>query len=222
LPVADRSAWSDCKADRFTPESSTLVKDILFAVAALSLPAAAGAQPAAEAPATPLSGVTVAVPRRTTVSELAVALPVKCLPARRPADPDIPAPKVVSTFPANGAVVRPGILVLRVTFDLPMSCEGLLTEAAPARNPCPGSTREMLLSYDRRTFRTVCTLDQNTRYGLWTNHGFFHKFTSLAGRPSDSYKLTFATSSQTPVVTVKDALAEDQDAAATTTGAPAG
>ena len=82
---------------------------------------------------TALTGLTVSAARRATLSELTVSPPRKCLEPRRPADPDIPPPKVVSTYPAKGAVVRPGVLVLRLTFDLPMGCE--IEVVSPADYP---------------------------------------------------------------------------------------
>jgi hypothetical protein len=190
------------------------VKTVLSAVCAaalLSLPAVAAARAPADAAAKPtaLTGVTVAVPRRPALSELTVSPPRKCLEPRRPADPQVPPPRVVGAFPAPGAMVRPGILVLRVTFDLPMSCEGSFAAALPLHNPCPGGVHDMLLTYDRRTFRTVCILEKNAHYGLWLNQTIFHRFTSLAGRSSQAYEITFSTSSEPAVDNVRDALAED-------------
>src|SRR5215469_7329191 len=60
-----------------------------------------------------ISGVEVRARRRNVISPVEVRARRNCLRARRPADPDIPPPKLVDTFPANGAVVRPGFLVLR-------------------------------------------------------------------------------------------------------------
>ena len=56
---------------------------------------------------TPLAGVDVVAHRSTHVSEVDVVLP-PCPKANGAPDAEIPIPKVVSTFPAKGAVVRPG------------------------------------------------------------------------------------------------------------------
>ncbi len=161
---------------------------------------------------TALSGLTVAIQRRAVISGVTVAPPAKCLGARKPPSPDVPPPKVVSSYPKPGAVVRPGLLVLRVTFDLPMSCDGMLRTASPWRNPCPGADREFLLSFDRKTIRTVCDLEADTQYGVWMNHDMpQHRFVSLAGLPLEPFELTFATSSDKAIADVSEALAQDAD-----------
>jgi hypothetical protein len=186
-------------------------------IAALLGPAGATAQTAAPSDVKALieqeqrhphviSDVIVRAKRRSPVD---VRAPQKCLKARRPADPDIPPPKLVSTFPANGAVVRPGLLVLRLTFDLPMACVGLLDEHAPFLNPCPAPLRDPVISLDRRTFLTVCQVAKSSRYGLWLNLRPQLRFTSLAGHPSAAYELVFETASTPMVATMQEAIAED-------------
>src|SRR5258706_10088053 len=88
-----------------------------LAIAAGALPAGAAPKPA------PADGATVSeliVTATKAVSELTVTAKIKCL------QPDSSQyrtnrPKVVSSYPAKGAVVRPGLLVVRVTFDQPMT-----------------------------------------------------------------------------------------------------
>lgn len=162
--------------------------------------------------AAPLSGVTVAVPRRPQMDGLTVGLPRRCIvPHRRP-EPDIPAPRVVSTYPASGQVVKPGLLIVRVTFDLPMACSGQLADDKPYRNPCPGAVQEALLSLDRKTFWTVCPVQGGTRYGLKFNGSGddAHSYVSLAGKRVEPFELTFSTSDDVPMDTLKAAI--DQDA----------
>jgi hypothetical protein len=148
-----------------------------------------------------------------TVSELTVTAKIKCL--KPDASPSrATRPKVVSSFPARGEVVRPGLLVVRVTFDQPMACEGLFTAAPPLRNPCPGDTQDMLLSLDRKTVRTVCLVAPGTEYGLWvTQDPTARTFVGLGGLPSESYRLSFATSSDAVVTSVCDAMIEDEETA---------
>jgi hypothetical protein len=186
----------------------------LAAVAGLGGPAPAqvmAGQPATDpsTTATALSGVTVAASKRAILSELTVSPEAKCLGPKLPADRGIPRPRIVSSFPAPGAVVRPGILVLRITFDMPMSCDGIFQEDPPWRKPCPGSVQRLALSYDRRTIRMACLVDGNTRYGLRMNATPSFRFVSLAGWPSPPYELTFSTSSQAEVTTLEEAQAQD-------------
>ena len=154
---------------------------------------------------TEVSGVTVAAKRKGTPLSGLTVVAGKCPQARRPADPDIPPPKLVSSFPAKGAVVRPGILILRLTFDRPMTCDGLLDIHAPLPNPCPAPLRDPLFSRDRRTFLTVCSIGKGGHYGLRLNH-----FTSLAGRSSEPYELVFDTSASSEVASIDEAVAQDE------------
>ena len=160
---------------------------------------------------TPLGGVTVK-PRAV------------CLGPRHPRDKDVPAPVIESTFPAKGAVVRPGVLVLRITFNVAMSCDGIFLSRSPLEKPC-GEARmqDFRLSYDRRTIRMKCIVSPNRRYGFRMNNdpsydqfrpGLLGKvnFMSLAGFPLQPFELDFSTSSGPPVVSVEASEAEDVDA----------
>jgi hypothetical protein len=153
---------------------------------------------------TPLSGVDVVAQRATRVSEVDVVLP-PCPKANGAPDADIPTPKVVSTFPAKGAMVRPGLLILRVTFDRPMTCIGLLKGREPFPDPCPPPLRSPMISRDKRTFLTVCTIEANRHYRLWLKN-----FTSLGGRSPPSYEMVFDTSNTEDITKVEEAVAEDQ------------
>ena len=172
---------------------------------------------AAASPPAPTDAATVSelvVTATKTVAELTVTAPKKCLaPDKSPERAE--RPRVVSSYPAKGAVVRPGLLVVRVTFSLPMACDGAFTSASPLPDPCPGSPRQMLLSYDRRTIRTVCIVAAATRYGLQVSEDPTSgaSFMGLSGLPSFPYRLDFTTSAEPAVTTVCAALAEDADTA---------
>jgi hypothetical protein len=174
-----------------------LVKHCLAGIAVLALPALAAAQPALPAAPTAVAGVTVSPA-------------VKCLAPRRPADPGVPAPKVVSSFPAPGSMVRPGKLIVRITFDLPMACGGTFLDASPLMAPFAGGDRVVKLTLDRKTFRIEGYVGKNSRYGLWLNHGPVRDFMGLSGQPLEAYGLTFSTSGGPAVTTVAEALAEDK------------
>jgi hypothetical protein len=146
---------------------------------------------------------------------------------RHPPDKDVPAPVIESTFPAKGAVVRPGVLVLRITFNVAMSCNGVFLSHAPLERPC-GEARlqDFRLSYDRRTIRMKCVVSPNRHYGLRMNHDptpdqlrpdILGKvnFVSLAGTSMQPFELEFSTSSGPRVVSVEAAEVEDVDAPAT-------
>lgn len=146
------------------------------------------------APRNMIAPVDVRARRRNMISPVDVNAPRKCLRARRPADPGIPPPTLVSTFPANGAVVRPGLLVVRMTFDLPMACPGLMDRHSKLLNPCPAPLDQPVISLDKRTFLTVCRVAKGSHYGLW-----LRRFTSQAGYPSSTQELVFDTSSEPEV-----------------------
>ena len=169
------------------------MKHVFALVAVLALPAAAGAAQA------PLAGVTVSPP-------------VICLQAHRPADRNVPPPKVVSTYPAKGAVVRPGRLVVRITFDLPMACDGTFLDAPPLKSPLAWGDRVVKLTRDRKTFRIEGYVEKDSSYGLWLNHAPVRDFVGLSGQPLEPFDLTFTTSSGPAVGTIKEALAQDVEA----------
>src|ERR1700761_6253877 len=54
-----------------------------------------------------------------------------CKAPRLNRDTSIPKPVVESIFPAPGAVVRPGVLVVRITFNVAMSCNGVFLKNPP-------------------------------------------------------------------------------------------
>jgi hypothetical protein len=152
-----------------------------------------------------------------SLSGLAVKPKPVCLRPRRPPDTAVPAPEVVSTFPAEGAVVRPGLLVLRFTFNVAMSCDGLFQRLDRLAMPCDGGDVQWTdLTYDRTTIRMPCFVRPDTRYGIWMNPGRgrelnSRRFSSLAGRPLESFRLTFSTSSGPSVGDIKEAETEDKD-----------
>ena len=169
---------------------------------ALALLIALAAAPTASPP-TVVSGLEVTAPK--LVEELIVQPHAKCLDAVP--DPG-PLPRVVSTFPAAGSTVRPGVLVVRVTFDRPMTCSGFLRDLPRLKSPCPSSQQTMVLTFDRKTVRTVCIAEPSTAYHLAVGGGL-KDFVSLQGRPAQEVDLSFSTSDGPAVVSVPEALAED-------------
>lgn len=149
-----------------------------------------------------------------SLSGVAVKPRPVCMRPRRPPDAAVPPPTVESTFPAEGAVVRPGLLVLRFTFNVAMSCDGQFLPLGPLAMPCEkGEVQWTSLTYDRTTIRMPCVVRPNTRYGISMNssQGWqISKFSSLAGQPLKPFQLTFSTSAG-PDADIKAAEAQDKD-----------
>ncbi|MBS0335180.1 MAG: hypothetical protein JSS35_20620 [Proteobacteria bacterium] len=176
----------------------------------LAAPTLALAGPAAPPEATVSELVVTAT---KMVSELTVTAEAKCLSAENGVE-RAERPKVLASYPTRGAVVRPGLLVVRVTFDRPMACEGRFEAAAPLPNPCPGAVRAMLLSYDRRTVRTVCMVKPGQAYGFSLGDPGTNTFIGLSGLPALPARISFSTSDGPVVLDVCEALAEDAETAA--------
>jgi hypothetical protein len=183
---------------------------VALGVVAIAAPAAAAPKPGAADGAT-VSELIVTASKE--VSELTVTARIKCL------NPDSSQyrgnrPKVVSSYPAKGDMVRPGLLVIRVTFDQPMTCDGFFLGAPPRLDPCPGSPQQLLMSYDRRTIRIVCVVQPKADYGVVLSPDPSGKtFVGMSGLPSYPYQLDFTTSAGPLVSTVCDALSEDETTA---------
>lgn len=173
---------------------------LLLAVSAAAEGVAATRAKRSPAPSAPASG--------DSVSEIVVTPQAKCLTAR----PNLAArsPRIVGTFPADNAVIRPGLLVVRITFDRPMTCSGFLMDRAPLRSPCPLARQKMVLTFDRRTIRLLCETTANTTYGLRIGDEMFHAFTSLEARPAAPQELTFTTNDGPRIEGVPEALAQDR------------
>jgi hypothetical protein len=165
----------------------------LMAVAALLAQAAQ--------PATPSDTAVV----QAAVSELVVRLQPKCLPAK---SMPTPAPTIVSTFPTEGQVVRPGLLVIRITFDRPMTCGGFLQGLAGLPNPCPPQTQTFIQSFDHKTIRTLCLTHPGQAYGVVVGDPT-EAFVSLDWQQALPLTLRFATSGEAAETSLQGALAED-------------
>lgn len=168
---------------------------LIAAIVAAPIPAHAGQAAAGDQP-------------EATADELTVTSRAACLEPKR--DPQMPAPHVVSTFPARGAVVRPGMLYLRATFDEPMSCKGFFAAIDQMRSPCGSERQNWVLSFDRKTIRTLCYTEPNSAYGVRLSMNQPRaRFVSLSGRDLEPYDLTFTTSAGPVVTTTGDALDQD-------------
>jgi hypothetical protein len=111
------------------------------------------------------------------------------------------APRVVKTMPAPGSVVRPGPMVLSVTFDQPMACEANLAKGSPFPVPCPADKAAVVIASDQRTLTTVCQVEAGASYSMPIDG-----FISAKGAKADRYELQFTTSSGEPVRDARQAL----------------
>ncbi len=152
----------------------------ILSLALLSLAGAAfaadGSAPAA--PAEDLSGVTVVVPRD--------------------------APNVISTYPAKGSTVAPGILVLTVAFDQKM----LDTKGSFAKGEggeLPECLAEPLLRADGKTFLLLCRTKPGAHYQIAMNTADAG-FTNIGRRAATPYVLDFQTSTAEPVYSLPGAM----------------
>jgi len=111
------------------------------------------------------------------------------------------APKVVRTMPAPGTMVRPGAMVLSVTFDRPMACDANLKNSHFPL-PCPDGEGAVIISTDRRTLTTVCVVEAGASYSMP-----IVDFVADGGARSERYELVFTTSTEAPLTDVRRAMA---------------
>lgn len=188
------------------------MQSFLFGLAAAR--AFAQASPAETPPASPpttVSGVTVRahlLPKVSAVTVTADWCPPPD-PARYPAEA---APHVVDSYPAQGAVAPPGVLVVRLTFDAPMACYWAVTTESRDDDPC---TPAGVWTLPRRTvFRMRCRVRPATGYLMRFGGVEGHDFFGMSGRPAEPYRLRFTTSDAAPTADVTGAIAADAGAPA--------
>jgi hypothetical protein len=118
-------------------------------------------------------------------------------------------PKVVATWPAAGATISPGVLVLKVVFDQQMLSRDFAYSPGGA-----GDTPECLktprLLNDSKTFVLLCRVLPGKSYSIafnkvvsQTEGGGFANIASNRAEPGD---LAFSTSSGDPVTNLRDAI----------------
>jgi hypothetical protein len=164
------------------------------------------AQPPALAPSSPAAPE--ADPNAST-DELTITAQASCLPPKR--DTAGEPPQVVSTFPAHGQVVRPGVLYLRVTFNEPMTCKGYFSAMAHMKSPCANGRQVWLLSFDRKTIRTLCHTEASSQYGVRVSGAAEAQLISLGGRALAPYEFSFMTNSGPEITSTSDSLGEDTE-----------
>lgn len=141
-----------------------------------------------------------------TVSALEVMATTRCRFAQR--DRGARSPVLVDSFPAEGAEVRPGLLIIRLTFDRPMTCDGVLTQMRRVDTPCR-TTQRMALSFNQRTIRVACLTEAGKSYGFRLSDMPNQTFVSQDGGEAKGHGVRFKASLGEPVLTLEEALMQD-------------
>ncbi len=154
------------------------------------VPASASAAAAPAAPPTEVSGVTVVVRRPTKVSGVTVQarLCPEPSPQRYAVYTD---PRVIDSFPAQGAVLAAGPVTVRITFDQPMSCYAELTIVGADEDPCDAAGTWSLPG--RRTWTTRCRFVSGAHYLMRFARSDGPGFVGLSGRQAVPFLLRFQT-----------------------------
>jgi hypothetical protein len=113
-----------------------------------------------------------------------------------------PGPSVYSSYPASGASVPAGVMVLKIVFDQPMKPD------AWAYGPSAGADFPKCLAdprmlSDQRTFVLLCTVAVNSTFALQINPA--PRFANANGRSAKPFTLRFSTTDD-EIEDVQDAL----------------
>jgi hypothetical protein len=111
-----------------------------------------------------------------------------------PQDVTVVAPKnvkVTGSYPADGASIPGGMVVIRISFDQPMSADAW-SYTKSDRGAFPNCLSEPRLLPDKRSFVLLCSLPLNTAYAFDVNAT--PTFETVGGRKPAPYKISFRTS----------------------------
>jgi hypothetical protein len=114
-------------------------------------------------------------------------------------------PQVRSTFPSAGAAIAPGLFVLKVTFDQRMLEKGFDFAGIPAVDT-PDCLETPRLLDDQKTFVLLCRARAGKTYALSLNGAAAGGFANIAGQRARPASLSFKTTTDEPVRTLKDAM----------------
>jgi len=103
-----------------------------------------------------------------------------------------PGPAVKSTYPADGAKVPGGELILKLVFDQPMAPDAWSYGPAAGADLPDCLARPRLLA-DQRTFVLLCSVDTDHAYAVEINAA--PRFAGADGRTAQPYLLKFSTTS---------------------------
>jgi len=101
-----------------------------------------------------------------------------------------PGPVVKSTYPAAGASVPGGVVILTLVFDQPMTPDAWAYSRSAGADVPDCLSKPRLLA-DQRTFVLLCTAAANHAYAVDINA--VPRFASTLGRSAQPYTLRFST-----------------------------
>ena len=123
--------------------------------------------------------------------------------------PPTAKPKVVSTWPAAGQAIAPGVLVLKVVFDQQMTPRDFAYAPGAAGDPLECLKTPRLLN-DAKTFVLLCRTLPGKTYAVSLNKGLAPEgkaFSNLAENRAEEADLSFTTlASGEPVTKLRDAI----------------
>jgi hypothetical protein len=109
------------------------------------------------------------------------------------AEPDVTAPRVVSTVPVNGSEdVDPATSEIAVTFDEPMT-DGNWSWVYESRESFPQMTGQAHYDGDKTTNLLPVRLEPGKDYVVWINSEQHRNFKDTSGNSSAPFKLSFRT-----------------------------
>ncbi|MGR4863366.1 hypothetical protein [Caulobacter sp. LARHSG274] len=118
-------------------------------------------------------------------------------------------PKVVATWPAAGQAIAPGVLVLKVVFDQPMTPRDFAYGPGTG-GEAPECLKTPRLLNDGKTFVLLCRTLPGKTYAVSLNKapgvGPTGGFANLAENRADPTELTFTTQTGEPVSKLRDAI----------------
>jgi hypothetical protein len=114
-----------------------------------------------------------------------------------------PAPKVSASYPADGGSIPAGVLIVKITFDQPMTADGW-SYGRSDKGDFPSCLEQPRLLPDKRTFVLLCDVAARKSYAMQINASA--DFASDKGRSAQSTLLTFQTGDFS-VFNLHDALA---------------
>lgn len=124
------------------------------------------------------------------------------------------APKVASSYPAEGQAVPPGVLVLKIAFDQKMDPKGWSYAPAADGAAQPDCVRTPRLLKDDKTFVLLCRVTSGKTYKVALNaegpgsptQGR-NRFVNQGDQPALAHVLSFEVVKGDPVTTVPRAMA---------------
>lgn len=119
-------------------------------------------------------------------------------------------PKLVASYPAEGVAATPGVVVLKLTFDQPMSAATFDLAPAPAADAAGAETPPCLkvprLLNDGKTFVLLCTLRAGRSYALAINSAGSGGFMNIGETRASPQVLRFTTNREESVRSLDEAM----------------